>query len=145
MICLATDLAALIMISQYWNASSADAFGCVIAVIVPLAFLFGFVIRMCAGACCQNIALVTAGVMNSSTLLGREMLTSILTISCLSARLNLDVVASVGFSHGIIVVWCLLWFIGGTVSHRLGDVASIIVVVSGGCVGVGNWAGDSFG
>jgi len=45
---LSTVLAAMIMMSRSCIAISAVAFGCVIAVIAPLAFLFAFMILMWA-------------------------------------------------------------------------------------------------
>jgi len=96
MIPLSTDLAALIMISQYRRAISAVAFWCVIAVIVPFAFLLAFMIWTCAGACCWNSALLTADAISSSIFLGRGMLSSLLKISCLSAMLKTEVGAGPG-------------------------------------------------
>jgi len=140
MIPLSTDLVALIMISRYRRAISAVAFWCVIAVIVPFAFLLVFMIQTCAGACFWNSALLTADAISSSICLGRGMLSSLLTISRLSAMLKPEVRARPG--SGTLSSICnirrfavvfdppgpmgalWLWVRGGTVSHRLGGVGA---------------------
>jgi len=48
---LLTVLAAVIMMSRYHIAISADAFWCVIAVIAPFVFLLAFMILLWAGGC----------------------------------------------------------------------------------------------
>jgi len=66
MIPLSTGMAALIMMSRFRRAISAVGFWRVIAVFVPLAFFFTFIIRTCAGACCWNSALLPSDAISSS-------------------------------------------------------------------------------
>jgi len=65
---LSTDLAALIMLSQYSRAISAVVLWCVIAVIVPIALLFAFLNGICGASCCWNNALSNAEAISSSIL-----------------------------------------------------------------------------
>jgi len=151
MIPLSTDLAPLIMISRYRSAISAVAFWCVIAVIVPFAFLLAFMIRTCAGTCCWNSALLTADAISSSIFLGRGMFSSLLKISRLSAMLEPDFGAGPGSGPlsslfnikrlaavldppgPMGALW--LWVRGGTVSHRLAGVGANFGL--GSCYGFG--------
>ena len=67
---LSTVLAVVMMMSRYRRAISGVAFWCVIAVIVPLAFLLAFMILMWAGAWWWNSALLIADAISWSILLG---------------------------------------------------------------------------
>jgi len=103
MIPLSTDIAALITICGYRRAVSAVAFWCVIAVIVPFAFLLAFVLRTCARACCWTSAMLTADAISSSIFLGKGMLSSLNMISRLSAMLE----PGVGAGPGSGALWSL--------------------------------------
>jgi hypothetical protein len=91
MIPLSTNLAALLMISQYSRAISAVAFWCVIAVNVPFVFLLAFMIWTSAEACSWNSALLTADAISSSIFLARGIHSSLLKISRKSAMLEPEV------------------------------------------------------
>jgi len=75
---LSTNQAAVLIISQFRRAISAVALCCIIAVIATLAFVFSFLIRTCARACCWNSALFTTEAISSSGLLGSGMPSSLL-------------------------------------------------------------------
>jgi len=123
------------MISRYRRSISAVPFRCVIAVIVPFAFLLTLMILTCAGSGCWNRALLTADAISSSIFLGRGLLSSLLKISRLSAMLDPEVGARPG--SGTLSSLCnirrlavvldppgptgalWLWVRGGTVSHSL--------------------------
>jgi len=139
---LSTVLAAVMMRSQYRRAISAVAFWCVIAVMVPFAFLLAFMIQMWAAASWWNSALLIADAISWSILLGSGTLSSLLRIRHLSAMLEPVVRAGAGLAS-------FFWFRGGTVSHRLVGVgAGADVVAPFGvdvALGVGVVVGAGFG
>jgi len=85
---LSTVLAAVVMMSRYCRAISAVAFGCVMAVIVPLAFLLAFMILMWAGAFWWKSAQLVADAISWSILLESGTLSSLFNIRRLSAMLD---------------------------------------------------------
>ena len=108
------------MMSWYHSAISAVAFWCVIPVIVPLAFLLGFMILLWAGACWLKSALLIADTICWSIILGSGTFWSLLRIRSLSAKLYPVVGAGAGLAR-----FCC--FRCGTVSHRLVGVGTGVV------------------
>ena len=85
---LSTMRAAVMMTSRYISGIAAVAFWWVTAVIVPLAYLFVFIIRTWAGAFCWKSARLIADAISWSIFSGGGTLSSLLNISRLSAVFN---------------------------------------------------------
>ena len=111
---VATVRAALMMTSRYFSVITAAAFRWVIAVIVPLSFLFGFMIRMWAGAFWLKSPPLIADAISCSIMSGRGTPSSIHGIRHPSAMLNPDFRAGPGPAAAL---W--LFVRGWTVSNRL--------------------------
>ena len=120
---LSTVLAAVMMRSRYCWAISAVAFGCVIALIPPLACHLAFMTLLWAGAFWWKRTLLIADAISWTIILESGTLSSALSIRLLSAILDPTVGAGPGPRPGLGPTGAL-WLSarGGTVSHRLAGV-----------------------
>jgi len=116
---LSTMRAAVMMTSQYLSAIAAVAFWLVIAVIVTLEVLFGFMIRMWAGAFWWNSPLLIADAISWSILVGGGTPSNVRDIRRISDMLDLAVRAGPGRLGTL-----RLRPHGGTVSHCLPGVGA---------------------
>jgi len=85
---VSSALAGMMVMSRYYRAMSAVAFGCVIALIAPLALLLAFMILMWVGAFWLKSALLIADAIYWSILLESGTLSSLLNIRHISTMLD---------------------------------------------------------